>query len=1509
MGNRPLTGQGPAEQPAGQHAWIAALLLLVAGAMAPPAAFSQTKGCGTPSTPACPPPAPIIAPFQYMVDPYYGRPTGGPFFSVGEAENWLSTNLTTGTSWCSVTPTGVTTDDNTDFMGVTGPVYVYGIDQADGDTIHYSGTAYTNTACATQWQGSGAMLASRTIACPRNLPLVYQSSPLVGPYCGPPPPQPPAPSDPLKAQGNFCRSGNSASPNSGGADAGNSRTGGGNPCDVSNGNKYQAEVDYIGSGSNPLRFVRSYNSFAAYYQGTSPNYGPSPVGVAWTATYFQRLYPVSTTDSTTTYTSIYAFRPDGRVLRFVLYGGLYTPDADVADTLTTSGSGYQYHTADDTVETYSSTGQLLTIAPRGRAPLTITYGIDGVLPATVSDAFGHSLQLTYVTASGGIRQLHSISDPAGIDVTYAYDGWGNLSSATYQDGTHRSYSYGVTNYSLTGITDEATVAFAAWTYSYYGDQVATSQHAGGVDNYSFTYSGSSRTVTDPLGTTRTYAQALIQNVYRVTGSTQLCPGCGEDQSRGYDANGNITARTDFNNVQTTYGYDQDRNLELTRTEAYGTARARTITTQWSTTWRQPLLVTEPNRTTAFTYDSLGNVLTKTVTDTATSTTRTWTYTYDSYGRMLTADGPRTDVSDVTTYAYYTCTTGYQCGQVNTVTNAAGQITTYNTYNAHGQPLTITDPNGTVTTLAYDLRQRLSSRQVGTELTSFAYYPTGLLQKVTLPDSSYIQYTYDNAHRLTQINDGAGNKIVYTLDAMGNRTAENAYDPTSVLSRTHTRVFNTLNQLYQDIGAANTSAVTTTFGYDSNGNQTTINAPLTRNTVNAFDELNRLKQVTDPASGITQYAYDANDNLTQVTDPRTLVTGYQYNGFGDVKQLTSPDTGVTTNTYDSGGNLATATDARSAITTYTYDALNRVSTVAYKVGSTTDQTITYTYDAGTNGKGRLTGASDANHSMTWIYDGLGRVASKKQTLGSVNQTVGYAYTNGDLITLTTPSGQTVTYGYSNGQVTAISVNSTTLLSSVAYEPFGPIRGWTWANSTTEVRLHDTDGNPSQISAIESSSFGYDDAYRITGITNSSNGALSWTYGYDLVDRLTSATKTGTTQGWTYDANGNRLTQTGTVAGTYTPSTTSNRLNSITGSPARTYSYDNAGDTLTYSNITFTYNDRGRMKTAKVGSSTTTYVYNALGQRIKKSGGSAGTVLTVYDEAGHLEGEYSSTGALVQETVWLGDTPVATLRPHTGGGIDIYYVHADHLNAPRMVTRPSDNKIAWRWDMDPFGTTAPNQNPQGLGTFVYGLRYPGQYYDSETGLNYNANRDYDPQIGRYVESDPIGLDGGVNTYAYALGSPILASDPSGLDVTVCYFPGGVGHVGVGVNSSDTHGLYPVQKQLRLAFCKDGAGTVQRDFPHHDWATDTQCFTIRTTPLQDMIVQQYIQDAERNKNQQYNLCGDQCTSFVRNALTSAGIPIPDSARYTPSNLWESYSQARPVNLFNNLQHAYSPARSGSW
>ena len=1080
--------------------------------------LAQTKTCGPPSAPTCPAALPEQEPMRYSsvnAQPY------GPFPDLKSIWKWnREVYEPVVNNRCTPSLSGVV--QPAPYYAGTTPAYKWPPDHLlvkDSWAINYI-IASPRTGlnpCSITGPSTDAVLGQAEWYCPQGTSLFYTAGPpQLGPYCAttylltpdlPPPP---------KAAG--CGPCNNAGggTNSGGAGPASGATIRGNPVDVSNGNKFEIETDY--SGTAGLRFTRSYSSLNAYYL-TASNYvqARKTVGPAWTATYFQYIFKTDGTDSTGTRSTIYARRPDGHLVTFVKYLGVYVPSADIADQVVFTGSGFTYRTASDEVEIYDLQGRLLSITPRGGPTVTVSYADpDDLYPSTVTNAFGQTLTFHYdLEPVGHTYRLLSIDTPASGTISYDYDSAGRLVKVTYPDATTRKYGYGASgnSYSLTELKDETDTAFATWSYSpSTGLRVLSSQHAGGVESYSFSYPAFTfqRTVTDPLGTVRIYGVQTVQGVSRTTTASSTCPGCGDDASRVYDPNGNISSRTDFNGNVTNYIYDQDRNLETSRTEAYGTARARTITTAWHSTFRLPTSITEANRTTSFTHDANGNVLTRTVTDTSVipNVARTWTYTYNAFGKVLTEDGPRTDVTDVTTYTYYTCTTGFQCGQLNTITNAAGHVTTYNSYNAHGKPTQITDPNGLVTSLAYDARQRMTDRCVGStlpactggELTHLDYWPTGLLKKVTNPDASYIQYTYDAAHRLTQINDGASNKIVYTLDNMGNRTAENSYDPSLALKRTHSRVFNTLNQLWKDVNAAGTANVTTVFGYDNNGNQNSVAAPLSRNSSNLYDELNRLKQITDPNSGITLFGYDANDNLTSVTDPRTLATTYTYTGFGDLKTQTSPDTGLTTNTYDSGGNLKTSTDARSAISTYTYDTMNRVSTVAYKIGATTDQTYTYTYDGGVNQKGRLTGATDGSNPLAWTYDAQGRVVGKAQTFaitsGTSSLAIGYGYNAlGQLFHVVLPSGKAITYGYnSNGQVSSVTLDgspSTTILNNVTYDPFGPITGWTWGNGTASAtRTFDTDGKLTALSNTPSTTgnrtFGYDDAFRITSTTDSAIG---------------------------------------------------------------------------------------------------------------------------------------------------------------------------------------------------------------------------------------------------------------------------------------------------------------------------------------------------------------------------------------------------------------------------------------
>ena len=584
-----------------------------------------------------------------------------------------------------------------------------------------------------------------------------------------------------------------------------------------------------------------------------------------------------------------------------------------------------------------------------------------------------------------------------------------------------------------------------------------------------------------------------------------------------------------------------------------------------------------------------------------------------------------------------------------------------------------------------------------------------------------------------------------------------------------RAFDGLSRVQSMTGAA---SQVTAYTYDDEGNLKSATDPLGHVTANDYDQLNRLVKVTEPqlagspAAGTIAYAYDPQDNLTRVTDQRGFATSYAYSGFDELKTLTSPDTGVTSYTYDAAGNVKTMQDARGQGATYAYDALDRLRSLVYA-----DESLAFTYDdtaASPNSKGRLSTVTDGSGATTYAYDLQGRVTGKTQVVGTVASHVGYTYNAaGQLATITTPSGQAIGYGYANNQVTSATVNGVPVLSNATYFPFGEVAKWTWGNGQTYQRVYDTDGRIQSVTiAGTTRSYGFDAASRITGLTDTQGSTSTpTTIGYDNLDRLASAhgnVPGGYDIDYGYDLIGNRTsetltlvstTSTGPQVRTYSYEPASNRLTGIT-NPDASYGYDSAGNTTGDGTFTYGYSSRNRLTTVtQAGSTLATYQHNAFGERVAKT--VAGTTrLFAYDEDGHLLGEYDGTGALIEETVWLEDTPVATLRPKTGGGIDIDYVWADHLDTPRAITTSdAAATLLWSWNSDPFGTTAAT------GSIEYNLRFPGQYFDAETGLHYNYLRDYIPSIGRYQESDPIGLEGGANTYAYVDGAPLLSSDKAG------------------------------------------------------------------------------------------------------------------------------------------------------
>jgi RHS repeat-associated protein len=206
----------------------------------------------------------------------------------------------------------------------------------------------------------------------------------------------------------------------------------------------------------------------------------------------------------------------------------------------------------------------------------------------------------------------------------------------------------------------------------------------------------------------------------------------------------------------------------------------------------------------------------------------------------------------------------------------------------------------------------------------------------------------------------------------------------------------------------------------------------------------------------------------------------------------------------------------------------------------------------------------------------------------------------------------------------------------------------------------------------------------------------------------------------------------------------------------------------------------------GSVTMNYRYNGRGEQVRRFLGSTNTY-TLYDEAGHWLGDYDDNGAPLQQAIWLDDLPVGLLAADG----QPYYIEPDHLGSPRVVIDPARDVAVWTWNLkgEAFGNTAPDQDPDGDGSaFVLDMRFPGQRYDASSGLNQNGFRDYEAATGRYPQSDPTGLSGGISTYGYAFGNPLLFIEPFGLApnqacaagwiATCTIVGGGIGYWGGGI-----------------------------------------------------------------------------------------------------------------------------------
>ncbi|MEZ5442498.1 MAG: RHS repeat-associated core domain-containing protein [Lysobacterales bacterium] len=383
--------------------------------------------------------------------------------------------------------------------------------------------------------------------------------------------------------------------------------------------------------------------------------------------------------------------------------------------------------------------------------------------------------------------------------------------------------------------------------------------------------------------------------------------------------------------------------------------------------------------------------------------------------------------------------------------------------------------------------------------------------------------------------------------------------------------------------------------------------------------------------------------------------------------------------------------------------------------------------------------------------------------------------------------------------SVSVNGVEVIRAVDYFAFGEVRSWDYGSSGQYRRAYDRDGRIRQHSAgAGQRSLSFDPASRITAIADdaAAGSAQDWSFDYDDLDRITEAHNAATVGSianvelnWAYDGTGNRTSETRNADPPipYTIDPASNRLQQVGSNPRQ---HDAVGNTLNDgTGTTSRYNARNRLIEVSRAGLTSTYAHNAFGERVCKAIDHAGPcaqapdrIEYVYDVDGRLIGEYPVGGSSANavEYLWLDDTPIAVLQRRPGstnggptgggsatawngtqaGGMDLYHLQPDHLDTPRVVLN-ANNQPIWRWDSAPFGDTLANEQPSGgLTSYTLNLRFPGQQYDAETGTHYNYFRDYEPGSGRYLQSDPIGLRGGLNVYAYSDLEPIFVTDPDGL-----------------------------------------------------------------------------------------------------------------------------------------------------
>lgn len=932
-----------------------------------------------------------------------------------------------------------------------------------------------------------------------------------------------------------------------------------------------------------------------------------------------------------------------------------------------------------------------------------------------------------------------------------------------------------------------------------------------------TYNDTAKTITmsykpDGVQTATTTVTTTVNSPTNVTitatGAPCLSIGGKPMASATFNTTQNqILNYTDARGFQSVYTYDA-LNRVLSAVEASGTPQSRTTSYTYTTlstgatnNTPVPNTITAPLLTVNNIINARGQLTsqTKSYPGSASSTPQTWLFYYyedvalPNYGLLSYYTGPSYTggINDMESWGYDAYgNVAYHNRYVNNSANAAvTRQTSYANYNSAGLPLVVNYPDTTKDTLTYNASYRVLSKvhsgSTLSQTTSNTYDSLNRMISATDADGKVSTYAYDGVGRPSVVTDPSGNKT---------NTSYFPNNAVSVVTQTNSAgailagTWNTLDangRLYTTRQGSASNRLRTTLSYDPNGNVTQTQSALGIINAWTYDPLNRVISHTDGNGKVDTKAYDAADNNTQETAANSAGSTRGFIQRDVLQQEANSDFGLKYYVYDKGNRLIAKTheDRSCSFGIVDQDNRPRIMNCAYRLNTANLQVNdTYTYDTSTYGNLDSVTANIAGVGVTtsYTYNVFHQVLTKTQvnkaptTLGytASQQKNSYSYTaSGKLASMTLPSGGIVTYSYgANGVINTIKLGASTLASNISFDGANRLRGWTWGTASGSFNIGIDDGGlTTGISNTNSTgvnnfnaAYLYDVDGRIT--KNTVNSSSVYNYTYDNNGQLVEESLPLTKIYYTYDTNGNRLTlnTTGTTVFAYTAAAygyTGNKLTSWTkNGVAQTLGLSSQGEIVNTYKGTSTYDAAGRRKLEGAVPNNSLYTgmsfdYNHNNERTFRRGSNLDRQYA-YDESSHLIGEYTGNGALIVEYVWLGDRPIAAVYPSNR----IVYIVTDNQSKPRRGIDATTQQVVWSWDADAFGVLQP---ATGLTNGVeMNLRFPGQYYDVQSGLYYNHNRYYNPELGRYMEVDPLGLEAGLNPYAYVGSSPTNAVDPTGL-----------------------------------------------------------------------------------------------------------------------------------------------------